>query len=74
MSDKTYIIPPDKQSQLIRGCMAGERNLANSENEIITKLNGLKKINYNFLFTSELNNRVLKNGLLLLPLLILNML
>jgi len=26
MSDKTYSIPPDKQSQLIRGCMAGDRN------------------------------------------------
>ena len=60
MPDKTYIIPPDKQSQLMKGCMAGERNFANSENEIITKLNGLKKINYNFLCTSELNTRFLK--------------
>ena len=26
MSDKTYIISPDKESQLIRGCIAGDRN------------------------------------------------
>ena len=32
----------------------------NSESEVITKLNGLKKINYSFLFTSELQYQVSK--------------
>ena len=32
----------------------------NSENEVITKLNGLKKINYSFLFTSELQYQASK--------------